>query len=297
MSASIAEINFETDYPTYEDLGCPDYQLTIREYATGIIDMVMRRVNFMDELRKSRSDGLRGIPYVEETTEEERVRKDEENLLRAQRRAKKKIREIIQSIGADHLLTLTYRHNIEDSEKLSLDFTRFIRLVRRKYPSWLYVAVKEFQERGSLHMHIACVGYQDLPYLRSCWYEAIGGNANDEGENTLGQVDLRYKQKRFNGTTAVYTAFHLAAYLSKYISKTFEHDRELGQRRYKASRGIPQPKITRQYLGAYATLHGEQSMFTALKQVIGIADLMGLKPDDYELWNKGTELLTLRGVL
>ncbi|GAB7562842.1 hypothetical protein LG202_08810 [Methylobacillus methanolivorans] len=298
MELSLSQdIVFETDYPTYEDLGCPDYQLTIKEYATGIIDMVMRKVNFMEELRKARSDGLRGVPYKPELTEEEQAAKDAENRLRAARRAKKKVRELIQSIGADHLLTLTYRENVEDTDVLNADFTRFIRLVRRKYPNWLYVAVKEYQERGALHMHVACVGFQDLPYLRACWYEAIGGNATDTGANTKGQVDLRFQKKRWSGNTPVYTAFQLAAYLSKYIAKTFEHDDQLGQRRYKASRGIPAPKITRQYLGAFAAIHKEGTFLKAMQQVVGIADLMGIRVDDYQLWNRETDVLILRGFI
>lgn len=291
------DIVFETDYETYEDLGCPDYQLTIKEYATGIIDMVMRKVNFMEELRKARSDGLRGIPYTPELTEEEQAAKDAENRERAARRAKKKVRELIQSIGADHLLTLTYRENITDSEVLNEHFTRFIRLMRRKYPAWLYVAVKEFQERGALHMHVACVGFQDLPYLRACWYEAIGGQADDSGANTKGQVDLRFQKKRWSGNTPVYTAFQLSAYLSKYIAKTFEHDAQLGQRRYKASRGVPAPKVSRQYLGAYASVHKEGTFLKAVQQVVAIADLMGIRPDDYQLWNRGADVLVLRGFM
>lgn len=298
MDTSLSQdVVFETDFPTYEDLGCPDYQLTIKEYATGIIDMVMRKVNFMVELRKARSDGLRGVAYTPDLTEEEQAAKDAENRARAARRAKKKVRELIQSIGADHLLTLTYRENITDSDVLNEHFTKFIRLMRRKYPNWLYVGVKEFQERGALHMHVACVGYQDLPYLRACWYEAIGGNAADTGSDTKGQVDLRFQKKRWSGNSPVYTAFQLSAYMSKYLAKTFEQDSQLGQRRYKASKGIPAPRISRQYLGAFASIHKEATFLRATQQVVAIADLMGIRVEDYQLWNRKEDVLVLRGFI
>lgn len=270
----------------------PDYHLTIREFASGMVEMIQRRVNFMEELRKSRSHGVRGLPR--QKTEEEIEASQEENLRRAERRARQKVRFLIQSIGADHLLTLVYRENMTDSDKLNEDFTRFVRLVREKYPDWLYVGVKEYQERGALHMHVACVGKQDVHHLRKCWYIAIGGNADDAGENTKGQINVRYRKKRFSGQSPIFTCLQLAAYLSKYISKTFAHSRELGERRYKSSRGIPAPKVMRQYLGAFAAIHKEQTFPVATQHTLGIADLMGVF--DYQIWaTKDLDILILRG--
>ena len=106
---------------TYEYEILPDYQLTIREFASGMIEMVQRRINFMEELRRSRSLGVRGLPRPK--TEEEVEASKEENLRRAERRARQKVRHLIWSIGADHLLTLTYRDLVTDSEVLQRDYT------------------------------------------------------------------------------------------------------------------------------------------------------------------------------
>jgi hypothetical protein len=92
---------------------------------------------------------------------------------------------------------------------------------------------------------------------------------------------LRYRKKRFSGQSPIFTCLQLAAYLSKYISKTFAHSRELGEPRYKASRGIPAPKVMRQYLGAFAAIHKEQTFPVATKHTLGIADLMGVF--DYQI--------------
>ncbi|MFA6178363.1 MAG: hypothetical protein WC696_02000 [Candidatus Methylopumilus sp.] len=277
---------------SYDYDALPDYQVIIREFQSGLVEIVQRLTKPMDELRTSRSFGVRGLPVPK--TEQEIEASKEENLRRAERRARQQVSFRIRSIGADHLLTLVYRENMQDSDRLNADFTRFVRLVRERYPDWQYVAVKEYQERGALHMHVACVGKQDLPHIRSCWYLAIGGSADDRGEETKGQVDLQYRKKRFSGLSPIYRAQELANYLTKYISKTFEQDHELGERRYKCSRGIPKPKVTRFYYGAFSPVEGS-SFGAAATMTCQIAKERGVM--DLQLWNIGTELLIIRGVV
>jgi hypothetical protein len=72
-------------------------------------------------------------------------------------------------------------------------------VTRESNRDWPYVAVREVQERGALHMHIACVGKQDLPLIRACWYVALGGSEFDGGENVLGQIDVQSQKRRFSG--------------------------------------------------------------------------------------------------
>jgi len=275
---------------SYDYGALPDYQVTMRKFKSGLVEIVQRLVNPMDELRKSRSLDIRGIPVPK--TDEEIAAAQEENLRRAERRARQQVSHRIRTIGADHMLTLVYRENMDDSEKLSSDFTRFIRLLRQRYPEWAYVAVKEYQQRGALHMHIACVGKQDIAYLRRCWYLAIGGNADDTGDQTKGQVDVRYKKKRFSGESPIYRAQELSNYLTKYISKTFELDRELGKKRYSSSRGIPKPEVTRFFYGAFTPINGDH-FGTAYQMTLEFAYAQGIK--DIVPWNKGLDLLILRG--
>jgi hypothetical protein len=273
----------------------PDFGLCIREFPdSGMIEMVMRRTNFMKELDRSRNQGVRGP--VHPKTQEETEASKEENLRRAERRSRQKVRHLVMSIGADHLLTLTYRDLVTDSEKLASDYKEFVRLVRQKYPQWQYVAVKEFQDRGALHMHCAVVGKQDIEHLRKCWYQALGASPTATGEETPGAINVRYKKKRFSGQSPVFSALQLAAYLSKYISKTFAHERELGMHRYNSSRGIKAPLVMRQYLGAIGILDGEQAFPKAVREMLGIADLMGVF--DYQIWATPDLAVTvLRGAM
>ncbi len=80
------------------------------------------------------------------------------NEQRAVRRARSRLRKLILTTKADHLLTLTYRSNQTDFAQASSDLTRFIRYVRQYHPKWLYIAVAERQQRGAWHWHLAVVG-------------------------------------------------------------------------------------------------------------------------------------------
>jgi len=280
----------------------PEYKLQIREFANRTVDFIVRRTNI-----KPLKDAFTGyiVEHQKQKTEEEKEAARLENIERAARRARQKVHFLVRSMGADHMLTLTTRDATDDVEHFDDVFTKFIRLVREKdltrgglvnrsiNRDWAYVAVREYQERGALHMHIACVGKQDVALLRACWYVALGGNHDDIGEGALGAVNVQYAQKRFSGQSATYKTFKLVQYLCKYISKTFEHCQELGMRRYKSSRNIPKPRTQTQYLPIYYSM-GDEQFPEAIKKAIAIAQFLGV--EDMQPWNRGLDIYILRGV-
>lgn len=270
----------------------PDFKLTVKEYLTGAVEITARKLDVMKMLRAADDYWIVGIGKPK--TEEEFELRKLENLARAQRRACLMVREKIMQIGADHLLTLTYRENMDDSDRLDADFTRFIRLMRKTYPDWQYVATPEFQHRGAFHMHIACVGKQDINFIRKCWYTALG-SPDSSGIDTPGQVDIQYRRKRFSGISAIFTYFQLANYLSKYISKTFDHQRELGKRRYKSSHAIPRVKTEKHYMNACWISDGDNTIPNVVREMTDLAYFIGL--DDYQLWSsRGCDVIKLVGV-
>ena len=105
------------------------------------------------------------------------------NEARARGRAKGTIRKKCLTIGADHLVTLTYRANVEDRDRVLHDLERLRRALSRSGCSMPYVAVLERQQRGALHPHLAVKGFQDVRLLRRCWYKIVG--------NGQGQVNVR----------------------------------------------------------------------------------------------------------
>lgn len=280
----------------------PEYKAKITRFANNTVRILAYKWTRkpIEEFRGEQT------VYPRTKTEAEKEEARQASVERATRRAKQAVHFLVRSINADHMLTLNQRENITDYDRYDAIFKRFIRLVREKdlidgqlvtrteKRNWAYVAVREKQERGALHMHIACVGKQDLKLLRACWYVALGGTPTDKGENVLGQVDVQLFKKRFSGNTEVFKNTALIDYLVKYIAKSFQDTTELGMRRYKASNDIQRPVVSRQFLHAYYS-YGEKPFIDAYNELREIARIQGVNVDalDYELYNAGLGLIII----
>lgn len=151
----------------------------------------------------------------------------ERNEQRARARAVGEIRRKCITLGADHLVTLTYRSNVTERAKVLADLERLRRMLARAGYPLPYVAVLECQRRGAIHPHLAVRGFQDVRFLRRCWYKIVG-----KGQ---GQVNVKGPRP---GTSPV----KLGRYLSKYISKAMDElPREFEEHRYFCSLGIKVP--------------------------------------------------------
>lgn len=158
-----------------------------------------------------------------EPTKQELLDKVACNRERSTRRARTRVRRLAKFKGLTVLLTLTYKDNVLNRDRMARDFDVFIKRVRRVIPTFEYVCVFERQKRGAWHAHIAVprvlshylhkgqlVRSYDL--LRSMWRAVVGMFEGMPG----GNVDVS-RNKRVNRSSA-----KLAAYLSKYIGKTFD---------------------------------------------------------------------------
>ena len=245
-----------------------DYYMDVREFSADGIELIIKAIRPMQEgliLDSADPDSYRnyakanGLPVnpdritrfkeegVELTALEKQINHD-----RSIRRARQQIRFLAQKMQADRLLTLTYRAVIEDREKVKADFTRFIRLVRKGWkgvqghPGWQYVAVLEKQERGAYHIHCAVHGWQMITLLRAAWYKALGGQGNEKGECTPGQVNVTSPR---NGGRRQWQVRQLAGYITKYLGETFTQ-MEAEKRRYWHSKDLKAPPKERYILGA-----------------------------------------------
>ncbi len=177
------------------------------------------------------------------------VNKDQ-NEKRARARAKGEIRRKCLSIGADHLVTLTYRDNVEDRERVLTDLERLRRMLSRIGYPMPYVAVLECQKRGAIHPHLAVRGFQDIRLLRRCWYKIVG--------KAQGQVNVKGPRP---GTSPV----KLARYLSKYISKDIDSQpREFEEHRYFCSLGITVPTERYQFVLVRHDRETEMKLFSLM---------------------------------
>lgn len=151
----------------------------------------------------------------------------ERHCARAAGRAKTRVRKLCKAMGADTLLTLTYRFNETDLARVKRDLKEFNRRVLRVLPSFRFVGAFERQKRGAWHVHMATaniprffiqkaangapIKVKSYDLLRAIWR----GVTKDRG----GAVNVK---RNARGKTPA----GIASYISKYIAKDFE----IGQR-------------------------------------------------------------------
>lgn len=164
---------------------------------------------------------------------------------RVARRARQRVRWSAKCVGADRLLTLTYRHNQEDFDLAKRHLAKFVAMCRRRWPDFKFVAVPERQERGAWHWHLAIRGWLDISVVRGFWWRVLGVRIHwsDAGKPVLlddfispGNVDVTTPRSR-GRARRVWHVDNLCAYLSKYISKAIVGGLD-GRASYSASRGL-----------------------------------------------------------
>lgn len=198
--------------------------------------------------------------------EEKQQRVDEENKRRSAKRARQNVRYLAKSMCANHMLTFSYRATVLDRDTVAEDWKRFVRLFRKRYPEWQYVAALEKHDseesdeahRGGYHIHVAVKGRQDIRWLRRCWLLSIGQPMSEVsewlysgekmGSRSLGAVNVQ-APKFLNDHARHWSRGKVAAYLTKYIGKELE-DGAKCRKKYWHSDAIVKPEITRFWLKA-----------------------------------------------
>lgn len=229
------------------------YSVTLRDYGKGLAEVAWAFVP--------------SVPFPKGARGESEKREANED--RAVRRARSTLRQKILAAGTDHLLTLTYRENVTDYTRAASDLTRFIRLVRKQMPKWVYVAVAEQQKRGAWHWHLAVRGRQDVALLRAAWREVVGD----------GNIDVN-PPKGPSGRRQL----ALVKYLGKYLAKGFtESDREFNARRFRSSLGIRVPGESIEIPAAVRS-HVDRYVAERLKDASGQLGHIWVSPDRTSGW-------------
>lgn len=171
------------------------------------------------------------------------------------RRAKTAVRRKCKMIRANAMFTLTYRENVTDESRVQADFKAFRKRLS-KLGAFHYVACLEKQQRGALHVHIACQGLpaflmvdgvrvKSFNLLRSMWQRVVGRG--------MGACNV----SRFRGKNSPH---RIASYIAKYVSKAIEEG-GFNKKSYWSSSGIPKPVVTR---AAYRGGENEHDIIVAL---------------------------------
>lgn len=270
-----------------------DFYMDVRQFSQSGLECCVKVILPMkDSIIKGAADDLsysnyckaNGLPvrfvtkrFNDDDDDAERSQfKKETNQERAVRRSKQSVRFLTRELQADRLFTLTYRENMTDREQAKRDFQKFLRLVRKGWkggegcPDWQYVAVMEQQGRGAYHIHCAVKGWQRVNFLRAAWYKALGGTGKETGEETPGAVNVTSPEKtRWGKGWRQWKSAKLAAYLLKYIAKTFAETTS-EKRRYWHSKGIAEPVKTRIILNATDMVSAMQECTRVLLERFGV---------------------------
>ena len=195
-------------------LNTAKYRINIIDYGHGVGEIGWSFISTTQPVKASRGKS------------ENRVKNED----RSMRRSRSKMRKLILTTKADHLLTLTYRDNVTDFAQSAKDFSSFIRKVKFSLPDFIYIAVAEQQKRGAWHWHLAVRGRQDVNLLRLAWRSVVGD----------GNIDVNAPRSAQKGRQ-----FALIQYLGKYLGKGFaDGEHKLNARRFRASQGIKIPHLS-----------------------------------------------------
>jgi hypothetical protein len=222
------------------------YTARKRVFANGSCELTVTK----DKVFTSRSGGV--VSHAGKAKRGESQNREASELA-AGKRAKKNVRLCCKEIGADRMVTLTYRENMVDRDRALGDWKKFCRRLG-KTKAFYYVAVIEMQQRGAIHFHVAVRGRQSYQLLRSIWQDVVG--LDQEGRK-MGQVNVRDPHRFGFGKNG---AHKLASYIAKYCSKQMEV-RDLNEKRYFRSRGIVLPESVSWRLASTSMLHAVQTAF------------------------------------
>lgn len=216
------------------------YVATIHPLGNGMVEAGLRPQYGWSEVDNLSPAALADFEHCQANpvplTEVEREKEDLANRVRSTRRARSEVRRKCKHRGLIEILTLTYRENMQDRNRMSRDLDAFIKRVHRRIPHFEYVCVFEQQKRGAWHAHLAVkrvlpfywkggtkkTAVRSFDLLRSMWRGVVG--------NDNGNIDVSKRRKQR------WSPAKIAGYISKYVGKSFGENAK-HENSYSASNG------------------------------------------------------------
>lgn len=223
-------------------------------------------------------DPVEDAEYIEE--------KHQQSLRKAAQRAQTQCRRIIKSEGFDELLTITYRENQTDRAECKRHFKEWVRRMRRALGGeFRYCASFERQDRGAMHVHVACfklpkhathkgVKIEGWRLGTEVWRSIVGA---DNGLVFVGGKSKWSKKRRKNMSAA-----KMASYVSKYIMKDYAES-PAGSNRYSRSDIVEVPKPVHVRLSGASLADAIGAMFECRDGDVVVSHRLGAFLDTYWL--------------
>jgi hypothetical protein len=145
-------------------------------------------------------------------------------------------------------VTLTYKENMQDAERLLKDFEKYYKRLQYEYSSHKleYIAVAEPQGRGAWHMHVLIKSDKPIFYIDNKIMAKIWGHGFTETERIKGRDPGKYFAAYFTSLEAEKEDDPNARYVKDKNGKKYKKGARLhfypkGMKFYRCSRGISRP--------------------------------------------------------
>ncbi|QHI96748.1 hypothetical protein GT347_01315 [Xylophilus rhododendri] len=196
-------------------------ELRAFDLGHGQLEAVCTHQTYLQELDWTLDQMQDHLDMVAADKEDRAEEIHEANLLRSARRAKSEVRRLCKALGADILLTLTYRQNQQDRELCKKHVKEFARRMRKALGGeFRAIAGFERQKRGAYHVHLATVrlpfwmSRKDGVVVRS--YDLIRSIWRSVTKEWGGNIDVQRRKRYAHKSPAA-----IAAYIAFYITKEF----------------------------------------------------------------------------
>ncbi|MDQ0011859.1 hypothetical protein J2W23_000223 [Variovorax boronicumulans] len=203
------------------------FTVKAHDLGNGHLEITAARQQVATELDWPRSRILDHMEMVDRYRELHADELREKSIAVAANRAKTRVRKLCKAMGADTMLTLTYRSNMQDLELCKKHLKEFVRRVTRELPDFGLVAAFEEQKRGAWHVHGAtcripkffhrvCYSKHGVPsVIRTKSFDVLRAIWRSVTKEHQGNVDV---SRRKGGDR---TPARIASYIAKYISKGY----------------------------------------------------------------------------
>ncbi|MBP1154850.1 MULTISPECIES: hypothetical protein [unclassified Paenibacillus] len=148
----------------------------------------------------------------------------QQNRNKTLQKAKSKIRRLIRTYKLFRFVTLTFAENMDETRAADHEFRKFMKRLQRRYSEFKYIAVREFQDRGAIHYHLAVNSFIPQRLLSELWGQGFVWIEKKKGKDD-----------------------RLANYLVKYITKHANDERLQGVHSYLCSHGLKLSTVDRYF--------------------------------------------------
>ncbi len=138
-----------------------------------------------------------------------------ENRHKRIQKAKSTVRRLIKTYDLGRFVTLTFKENQKNVKEADHEFRKFMKRLLRRYPDFKYVAIREFQDRGAVHYHMAINRFIEHAELAKIWGHGFVWIEKKQGDSRK-----------------------MANYISKYLTKYSWDERLKGYNLYLRSHGL-----------------------------------------------------------